>query len=193
MEDMLGEIGKSVKKNYYDPNFRGIDIDARYHEYNARLEKAGTPNEAFHIIAAFPSGFHDSHLFFIPPNRNLRFDSGYRMEMVGDRCFVTMVKPKTDAFEKLHPGDEIAHFQGYTISRDDSMASITSSTVFHHPCPLSSWISLPSTESGAMCRSKALTERSSVPSSLTERTETTTYGISSESMSKTPIGLKNER
>jgi len=67
----------------------------------------------------FFSGFHDSHLFFVPPSRNLHFDSGYRMEMVGDRCFVTQVKPKTDAFEKLHPGDEIAHFQGYSVSRDD--------------------------------------------------------------------------
>ena len=119
MEDMLREIWKSVKKNYYDPNFRGIDIDARYHEYNAQLAKAGTPSAAFHVIAAFLSGFHDSHLFFVPPNRNLRFDSGYRIGMVGDRCFVTMVKPKTDAFEKLHPGDEIAHFQGYTVTRDD--------------------------------------------------------------------------
>jgi C-terminal processing protease CtpA/Prc len=119
MEDMLREIWKSVKKDYYDPNFRGIDIDARYREYNAKVDSARTPSEAFHVIAAFLSGFHDSHLFFVPPNRNLRFDSGYRMEMVGERCFVTLVKPKTDAAEKLRPGDEIAHFQGYTVSRDD--------------------------------------------------------------------------
>lgn len=119
MEDMLREISKSVKKNYYDPNFHGIDIDARYREYNAQLDKAATPSAAFHVIAAFLSGFHDSHLFFVPPSRNLRFDSGYRMEMVGERCFVTLVKPKTDAFEKLHPGDEIAHFQSFTVTRDD--------------------------------------------------------------------------
>ena len=119
MQDMFREIWKSIKKNYYDPNFRGIDIDARYHEYSAQLDKATTPSAAFHVVAAFLSGFHDSHLFFVPPDRNLRFDSGYRMEMVGDRCFVTRVKPKTDAFEKLHPGDEVAHFQGYTVTRAD--------------------------------------------------------------------------
>ncbi|HWW23104.1 MAG TPA: S41 family peptidase [Edaphobacter sp.] len=119
MDDILREIWKSVKKNYYDSTFRGIDIDARYREYSAKLDQATTPSAAFHSIAAFLSGFHDSHLFFVPPNRNLRFDSGYRMEMVGERCFVTQVKPRTDAFEKLHPGDEIAHFQGYTINRDD--------------------------------------------------------------------------
>jgi C-terminal processing protease CtpA/Prc len=119
MKDMLREISKSVKKNYYDPTFHGIDVDARYREYDAQLEKATTPSSAFHVIAAFLTGFHDSHLFFVPPDRNLRFDSGYRMEMIGDRCFITGVKPKTDAFEKLHPGDEIAHFQGYTVNRDD--------------------------------------------------------------------------
>lgn len=133
MEDMLREIWKSVKKNYYDPNFRGIDIDARYHEYNTQLDKATTPSAAFHVIAAFLSGFHDSHLFFVPPARNLRFDSGYRMEMVGDRCFVTIVKPKTDAFEKLHPGDEIVHFQGYTITRNDFHDI---DYFFHHLSPL---------------------------------------------------------
>jgi C-terminal processing protease CtpA/Prc len=133
MEDMFREIWKSVKKNYYDPNFRGIDIDARYHEYNAQLDKAATPSAAFHVIAAFLSGFHDSHLYFVPPGRNLRFDSGYRMGMVGDRCFVTTVKPKTDAFEKLHPGDEIAHFQGFTITRDDFHDI---DYFFHHLAPL---------------------------------------------------------
>jgi len=53
MEDMLREISKSVKKNYYDPTFHGIDIDARYREYAAQLDKAATPSAAFHVIAAF--------------------------------------------------------------------------------------------------------------------------------------------
>jgi hypothetical protein len=130
---MFREIYKSVKKNYYDPTFRGIDIDARYKEYSAQLHQDPTPSAIFHTIAAFLGGFHDSHLYFVPPGRNLRFDSGYRMAMVGERCFVTRVKPKTDAFEKLHPGDEIAHFQSYTIGRDDFHDI---DYFFHHLSPL---------------------------------------------------------
>lgn len=119
LHDMLREISKAVKKNYYDPTLHGIDIDARYKEYDARLAKAAMPSAAYREVAAFLSAFHDSHLYFVPPSRNLRFDAGYRMEMVGDRCFVTLVKPKTDAAGKLHAGDEVAHFQGYSISRAD--------------------------------------------------------------------------
>jgi hypothetical protein len=116
---MLREAYSSVKKNYYDPTFHGIDLDARYHEYDTRLNQASSLGEAFHTIAAFLAGFHDSHLFFIPPGRAVKVDPGYRMQMVGERCMVIRVRPETDAAHKLKPGDQIVQFAGYNVGISD--------------------------------------------------------------------------
>jgi carboxyl-terminal processing protease len=37
--------------------------------------------------------------------------------MIGDKCFVTHVRPGTDAAKKLHPGDQILGYDGYKVER----------------------------------------------------------------------------
>ncbi len=39
--------------------------------------------------------------------------------MIGDRCFITAVRPNRDASEKLAPGDEVLAWQGYTPKREN--------------------------------------------------------------------------
>jgi len=116
---MLHEAYNTVKKNYYDTTFHGIDLDERYHAYDDRLKTVTNLGAGFHVVAAFLSGFHDSHLFFLPPRRAVRFIPGYRMDTVGDKCFVTQVKPGSDAAKKLHRGDEIVHFNTFAVGRQD--------------------------------------------------------------------------
>ena len=41
--DMLHDAYNDVKKNYYDPQYHGIDLDARYHEFEARLANVARP------------------------------------------------------------------------------------------------------------------------------------------------------
>jgi hypothetical protein len=41
------------------------------------------------------------------------------MQMVGDACYVTEVRPGSDAEQKIHPGDQIISLDGYAISRAD--------------------------------------------------------------------------
>lgn len=118
-EQMLSGIHDALKKNYYDPKFHGVDVDARYQQYEAALKKTPTLGEAFRVIAAYLSGLHDSHTFFVPPGINFRFDYGFRMQMIGDRCFVTEVRPGSDAAAKIHPGDEILKLGSYTVNRGD--------------------------------------------------------------------------
>jgi C-terminal processing protease CtpA/Prc len=118
-EEMLSGIHDAVKKDYYDPTFRGMDMDARYKEYEAMLKKVTTLGDAFRVDAAYLSGLHDSHTFFLPPPINYHFDYGFRMQMIGDRCFVTEVRPGSDAAEKIHPGDEILKVGNFTVNRAD--------------------------------------------------------------------------
>ena len=119
VQDMLHAAYTEVKKNYYDPKYHGIDIDARYREYNTRLSNAGSLNEGMRLVAAYLDGFKDSHLFFIPPMRPYTIESGFRMQMVGDQCLITEVRPQTDAAEKLHPGDRIVALNRFAVTRSD--------------------------------------------------------------------------
>jgi C-terminal processing protease CtpA/Prc len=116
---MLADVHDAIKKNYYDPTFHGIDLEARYQKYREQLEKAETLGESFRTIAAFMSGLDDSHTFFIPPRRSYRAEYGYQAQMIGDSCYITEVRPGTDAVEKLHAGDQILSLDGYGLKRKD--------------------------------------------------------------------------
>jgi C-terminal processing protease CtpA/Prc len=108
---MLNAIKDDLKKNYYDSNFRGIDIEAHFKQSEARISKASHQNEIFSIIAETLTELNDSHTFFVPPRRSYTFDYGWKMQMIGEKCYVVWVKPGSDAEAKgLKEGDEI-----YTI------------------------------------------------------------------------------
>jgi C-terminal processing protease CtpA/Prc len=119
VEQMLSTIHDAVKKNYYDSTFHGVDMDARYQKYEQAVKNAPTLGEAFRVVAAYLSGLHDSHTFFIPPSIDYRFDYGFRMQMIGVRCFVTEIRPGSDAAAKIHPGDEIVKLGAFTVNRTD--------------------------------------------------------------------------
>jgi carboxyl-terminal processing protease len=118
-QEMLHRGYEEIRKNYYDPTFHGIDIDARYKFYNDKIGSAPSLGEAFRDIVAFLEEFHDSHLFFEPPMRASVFDSGYRMQIIGQRAYVTHVRPSCDAAAKLHPGDGIVHLNHFDVNRTD--------------------------------------------------------------------------
>jgi C-terminal processing protease CtpA/Prc len=116
----LGVIKDDIKKNYYDPTFRGKDLDAHFKAADERLKQAQSIGHIFGIIAQTLLDFEDSHLFFVPPERAARFDYGWRMQMIGERCFVTAVKPGSDAEAKgVRPGDEIVGIDGYQPTREN--------------------------------------------------------------------------
>src|ERR1700754_2100127 len=108
---MLNEIKLDLKRNYYDPTFRGMDLDARFKQGEERIKNAPTHNQIFGIIAEILVDLNDSHTFFVPPGRTYTFEYGWEMQMIGDKCYVIAVKPGSDAEAKgLKEGDEI-----YTI------------------------------------------------------------------------------
>jgi C-terminal processing protease CtpA/Prc len=118
-EAMLTNLRDAVKKNYYDPAYHGLDIDARFTTYEEKLIKAGTLGDALRTVAAFLSGMDDSHTYFIPPMQSHRPEYGYKMQIFGDACFITNVRPESDAAKKLHPGDQVMTLDGFGINRKD--------------------------------------------------------------------------
>ena len=119
ISEVLRDARDEVRKHYYDPKIHGLDWDARYRQYTEMAAKTHNLGEAFSVVAAFLGGLDDSHVFFIPPERVNRYEDGYRFDLVGDACYVTQIRPKSDAESKLHKGDQILTLDGYNVNRQD--------------------------------------------------------------------------
>jgi C-terminal processing protease CtpA/Prc len=106
--DMVNVIKSDLKKNYYDPAFHGMDIETRFKTVDEKIKSATSIGHIFGIIAQALTELEDSHTYLVPPGRSYRTDYGFEMQMVGDQCFVTAVRPGSDAAAKgLQEGDEI--------------------------------------------------------------------------------------
>jgi C-terminal processing protease CtpA/Prc len=116
---MLRDARDLVKKYYYDPKYHGIDLDARYQQYDDRIAAVPSFNEGLRLVAGFLEGLKDSHTYVIPPDRPYRFDYGFRMQLFGDDAFITRTRPGTDAESKVHPGDQVLAYVSNPVNRDD--------------------------------------------------------------------------
>src|SRR5688572_27711781 len=70
--DMLKTVKDSLKSNYYDPNFHGMDLDARFKVAEEKLKQANSLGQAYGIIAQAVLDLNDSHTSFSPPGRTVR-------------------------------------------------------------------------------------------------------------------------
>ena len=117
---MLKAARDDIRKNYYDPAFRGIDLDARTKLAEERIKQAKSNGEMFGIIAQMLLEFNDSHTVFVPPPRSARIEYGWQVQTFGDDCYVIAVKPKSDAEAKgLKPGDKVIKIDGISPNRSN--------------------------------------------------------------------------
>lgn len=107
---MLRAIKSDVEQNYYDPKFRGLDIEALFKQAKDRVNKAESNGQIFGIIALTLIEFNDSHLIFLPPQRAARIEYGWTAQMIGDKCFVVAVKPGSDADRRGLKEGDLVHF-----------------------------------------------------------------------------------
>lgn len=117
---MLKAIKEDIKKHYYDPAYGGMDVDARFAAADEKMKQAASLGQVFGIIAQAMVDLKDSHTFFVPPTRITKTEYGWQMQMVGDDCYVTAVKPGSDAEVKgLKVGDAIVSVDGFGPTRDN--------------------------------------------------------------------------
>jgi carboxyl-terminal processing protease len=97
-----------------------MDLDARFTAADEKLKQATSLGQVFGIIAQAMADLNDSHTFFIPPSRTLKTEYGWQMQMVGDTCYVTAVKPDSDAEAKgLKVGDAVISIDGFGPTREN--------------------------------------------------------------------------
>lgn len=117
---MLRDVKDELKKNYYDPTYRGMDLDARFKTADNNIDKASSIGQIFGIVAKILLELNDSHTFFLPPERAARYEYGWHVEMIGDKAFVVAVKPASDAEAKgLAPGDQVISVDGVGLTRQN--------------------------------------------------------------------------
>ena len=117
---MLRRIKEQLKKNYYDPELRGMDFEARFKTAEEKINTATSVGQIFGTIAQVLIELDDSHTFFIPPSRAYTTDYGWTMQIFGDRCYVSTVDKGSDAEAKgLKAGDEVLEAGGYKIDRSN--------------------------------------------------------------------------
>lgn len=117
---MLELVKDDVKKNYFDPKLRGIDIEAKYKVAAEKIDSSTSIGQMSGVIAQFLVDFDDSHLFFLPPGKMNKTDYGFDFRISGDKCFVYQVDKDSDAAKKgLQVGDELFALEGYAPTRED--------------------------------------------------------------------------
>jgi len=117
---MLRNVKDTVKKNYYDPNFHGLNLDEIFKAADERLDQATSNGQVFGIIAQAVRQLNDTHTYFLPPPRALKVSYDWQIQMVGDQCYILAVKPDTDAEAKgLKAGDILHVVDGYKITREN--------------------------------------------------------------------------
>src|SRR5262245_26633990 len=116
---MLRAVKDDLKKNYYDTNFHGMDVEARFSAADAKIKEAESVGQLFGIIAQALVDLNDSHTFFLPPGRANRTEYGLQMQAFGDKVFVSAVKPGSDAEKKgVETGDQVLSVNGFEPSRE---------------------------------------------------------------------------
>ena len=116
--DVLKNMKAGLKEYYYDPNLRGIDIEARFKNAEEQMKSAESVNQLIGIAAQVYLDLEDSHTRLLPPYRFSRVDYGWFMQVVGPDCYVISVKPGSDAEAKgLQVGDRVLSIDDRPMDR----------------------------------------------------------------------------
>lgn len=117
---MLERVRDEISDRYYDSTFHGLDLRVAYDSAAARIQAATAIDRALAAVAQFTLDLHDSHTFFVPPQRTVWVEYGWDMAMVGDTCFVLYVARGSDAeHQGVLPGDIVLSINGYPPTRDN--------------------------------------------------------------------------
>ncbi|MFN2576392.1 MAG: S41 family peptidase [Pyrinomonadaceae bacterium] len=118
--EMLATIKKDIKDNYYNPDLHGVDLDKQFEEADAQIGKAVSGDQIYGIIAHTLFAFEDSHTYFVPPTWSMEVDYGWKMQVIGDKCYVTFVQDGSDAQNKgLRLGDQVLAIFDVLITREN--------------------------------------------------------------------------
>lgn len=117
---LLDEIKGALKEHYYDPKYRGIDLEERFKAAEEKIRTLEYNWQMYRVLVQILMDFNDSHTSFRMPPRTDFFDYGFSMQMIGNDCLVVSVKKDSDAEKKgLTIGDKILNIGKFIPRRDN--------------------------------------------------------------------------
>jgi len=117
---MLKTVKGELRDRYYDPAFHGLDLDATFEKAEREIGSATSLGQLMGVIAQAVYELQDSHTVFLPPNRTIRVDYGWRIQMIGDRCLVMDVMADSDAAAQgIQRGDVVLAAEGGRLTREN--------------------------------------------------------------------------
>jgi hypothetical protein len=87
---MLKVVKKQLEDTYYDKAFHGVNLDARFKQAEEKITAAESSGQVLGIIAQAVLDLNDSHTSFIPPLGGSVAVHGWKMQMVGDACYIRL-------------------------------------------------------------------------------------------------------
>lgn len=116
--NVLKLVKEELKQSYYDPNFHGMDLEARFKLADLKMQTAESLGQLVGIVAQVLLELNDSHTRFAPPYNQNSVEYGWLMQAVGSECFVRSVEPGSDAEAKgLRVGDKVLSIDGRPMDR----------------------------------------------------------------------------
>lgn len=121
--EMLDGVKETLKKYYYDKNFKGINVDVKFKEARDKIKTLETNADIFRTIAFLLLEFNDSHTRFYPPGRSSHVQYGFSMQAIGDAAYVVDVTKGSDAEKQgMKPGDIVVRIGEFPVTRDSLWA-----------------------------------------------------------------------
>ncbi|HEV8702202.1 MAG TPA: S41 family peptidase [Candidatus Polarisedimenticolia bacterium] len=115
---MLRIVRDDLEKFYYSTEYHGLRLDEAFQTAGDKIAQATSISQLFAAVARPLLQLDDSHTSFIPPGRAAQVQFGWRMQAIGDRCYVTAVQEGTDgAVKGLKRGDLLVSLDGHPATR----------------------------------------------------------------------------
>src|SRR5687768_4265404 len=86
--NLLDITRDTIKKNYYDPTFHGVDIDFVFEQAKERMKAAPNRDALMLTIASAVMTLDDSHTTFLPPARAAEIEYGWKTGVIGDDVYI---------------------------------------------------------------------------------------------------------
>jgi carboxyl-terminal processing protease len=117
-EDILKIVSADVRKNFYDPQMKGLDWAALTEQARQQIESSNNTGKMFLAIVSLLDKLQDSHTYFVPPPLTQQADFGFNARPYGADIRVYEIANKGPAGKAgLSLGDKITSLNGIAVDR----------------------------------------------------------------------------
>lgn len=109
--EIFEEVWRTIKDEYYDPAYNGVDWQAIHEKYRPRVEAATTDRNFYQLFEEMLAVLRDAHTVFLHPTPNSAQERpptgsiGFSLGEVEGKTVVTSVEPHSDAARSgVQPG-----------------------------------------------------------------------------------------